>query len=75
MALQLLDDRNKPLVLNALRDQHRLQCARIVGKLIRQNRHGGMRTQVAVRRELLRLADSLCRNHPGCIGADVSRAA
>ena len=75
MALQFLDDLEKPLVADALGNQHRLQRAGIVGKSIRQNGHGRIRTCVAVRREHFQRADSLCRNHPGCIGAGVSRAA
>ena len=75
MALQLFDDLEKPLVADALRNQHRFERAGIVGKSIRLNGHGRIRTCVAVRRERFRRADSLCRNHPGCIGAGVSRAA
>ena len=39
MALQLLDDLKKPLVLHALGDQHRLQRARIVGKRVGRRWH------------------------------------
>jgi hypothetical protein len=54
MTLQFLDDLTKPLVLHALGNQHRLQRAGIVGKSIRQDRHGGLDSCVSVRRELLR---------------------
>jgi len=75
MALQFLDDLAQSLVLHPLGNQHRLQRAGIVGERVRQNRHDGIRSSVAARRELLHRTDSLCRNHPGCIGAGVSRAA
>ena len=75
MALQFFDDLTKPFVLHALGNQHRLERAGIVGKCIGQNGHGGIRSCVALRRERFQPADSLCRNHPGCIGAGVSRAA
>ena len=51
MALQFFDDLTQPFVLHPLRNQHRLQRAGIVGKRIRQNRHGGIRPCVALRRE------------------------
>ena len=75
MTLQFLDDLEKPLIADPLRNQHRLEHAGIVGKRICHNRHGGIRTCVAVRRERFQPDDSLCRNHPGCIGAGISRAA
>ena len=75
MALQFFDDLEKPLVADALCNQHRLQRAGILGKSIRPHGHGRIRTCTAVRRERFWRADSLCRNHPGCIGAGVSRAA
>ena len=75
MALQFFDDLTQPLVLHPLRNQHRLQRAGIVGKRICQNSHGGIRSCVVLRRERFQCADSLCRNHPGCIGAGISRAA
>ena len=75
MTLQFLDDLTEPLVLRPLRNQHRFQRARIVGKRIRQNSHGKIRSCVAANRERFQHADSLCRNHPGCIGAGISRAA
>ena len=75
MALQFLDDLTEPLVLYPLRNQHRFQRARIVGKRIRHNGHDGIRSCSAPRRERFPRADLLCRNHPGCIGAGISRAA
>ena len=75
MTLQFLDDLTEPIILRPLRNQHRLERARIVRKCIRRDRHGGSRSCVALRRELFQPADSLCRNHAGCIGAGVSRAA
>ena len=75
MTLQFLDDLEKPLIAHPLCNQHRLQRAGIVGKSIRLNGHGRIRTCTALRREHFYRADSLCRNHPGCIGAGISRAA
>ena len=75
MALQLLDDLTQPLVLRPLRKQHRFERAGIVGKQIRLNGHDRSRSCVALRRDRFPRADSLCRNHPGCIGAGTSRAA
>ena len=75
MALQFLDDLTQPLVLHPLGNQHRLQRAGIVGKRIRQNGHGGIRSCVTRRSERFSPADSPCRSHAGCIGAAVSRAA
>jgi hypothetical protein len=75
VALQFLDDLFEPLGAGALRQQHRLQRAGIVGKRICRNRHDAITSCVAPRRELLHRGDSLCRNHPGCNGAGVSRAA
>ena len=43
-------------------------------KRICHNRHGAIRPCGAVRREHFCPADLLCRNHPGCIGAGISRA-
>jgi hypothetical protein len=73
MTLQFFDDLTQPIVLRPLRNQHRLERARVVRKCIR--RHGGSRSCVALRHERFQPADSLCRNHAGCIGAGVSRAA
>jgi hypothetical protein len=75
MTLQLFDDLAEPVVLHALGEEHRLQRARIVGKDIRRDCHDGIRSCATMRRERLQRADSLCRNHPGCSGAGVSRAA
>ena len=75
MTLQFLDDLEKPLVADPLGNQHRPERAGIVGKRIRRNGHGGIRPCGAVRRERFQPDDSLCRNHPGCIGAGISRAA
>ena len=75
MALQFLDDLTQPIVLHPLRNQHRFERAGIVGKRIRRNGHGAIRSCVALRRDVFPRADSLCRNHPGCIGAGISRAA
>jgi len=66
MALQLLDDLTQPVVLHPLRN---------VGKRIRRNRHGGIRTRTTLRRECFSHTDSPCRSHPGCAGAGISRAA
>jgi hypothetical protein len=75
MTLQFLDDLTEPIILRPLRNQHRLERASVVGKCIRRDRHGRITACDAVRRERFRRADSLCRNHAGCIGAGVSRAA
>jgi len=75
MTLQLLDDLTEPIVLRPLRNQHRLERARVVRKCIRGDRHRGSKSCVALRRERFQPGDSLCRNHAGCIGAGVSRAA
>ena len=75
MTLQFLDDLTQPFVLHPLRNQHRLERTGIVGKRICHNRHGAIRPCAAPRREHFCPADSLCRNHPGCIGAGISRAA
>ena len=75
MALQLLDDLAQPLVLDPLGKQHRLQRAGIVGKRIRQDRHGASRpcrrtASRALRSALIHFA----ADQPGCSGAGVSRA-
>ena len=75
MALQFLDDLTQPIVLHPLRNQHRFERVGIVGKCIRRNGHGGIKSCVAVRRDVFPRADLLCRNHPGCSGAGISRAA
>jgi hypothetical protein len=75
MTLHLLDDLLEPLGAGALCQQHRLQRRRIVGERICRSRHDPIRSCVTPPREHSRRADSLCRNHPGCIGAGVSRAA
>ncbi len=59
MALQFFDDLEKPLVADALCNQHRLQRAGIVRKSIRLHGHGWIRTCAAVRRERFWRADSL----------------
>jgi hypothetical protein len=51
MTLQFLDDLAQPLVMHALRDQHRLQRTGIVGKRIRRNCHDGIRSCVVTPRE------------------------
>ena len=75
MTLQFLDDLTQPLVLHPLCNQHRLECAGIVGKRICHNGHGAIRTCTAPPREHFSQADLPCRSHPGCIGAGISRAA
>ena len=75
MTLQFLDDLTEPFVLGPLRNQHRFQRARIVGKRIRHSGHNAIRPCITLRRERFPCADLLCRNHPGCIGAGISRAA
>jgi hypothetical protein len=75
MTLQFPNDLFEPLGAGALRQQHRLQRAGIVGERICRNRHDPIRSCVTTPREHLRRADSLCRNHPGCSGAGVSRTA
>jgi hypothetical protein len=69
MTLQLFNDLTQPIVLRPLRNQHRLERAMVVGGCIRRSR-----SCVALRHERFQPADSLCRNHAGCIGAGVSRA-
>jgi hypothetical protein len=75
MTLQLFDDLAEPIILRPLRNQHRLQRAGIVRERIRRDCHEEIRSCVAAHHELRQRADSLCRNHPGCSGAGVSRAA
>jgi hypothetical protein len=75
MTLQLLDDLTEPIVLRPLRNQHRFERAWVVRKCICGDRHHGSRSCVALRRERFQHADSLGRNHAGCIEVGVSRAA
>jgi hypothetical protein len=75
MTLHLLDDLCEPLGAGTLRQQHRFQCAEIIGERICRVRHNPIRSCAVTPREHVHQADSLCRNHPGCIGAGVSRAA
>jgi hypothetical protein len=56
MTLQFFDDLAKPLVLCPLGNQHRLQRAGIVGKSVRRDCHGGIRSCTTARRELLKRA-------------------
>ena len=75
MTLQLFDDLLQPFGACPLRQQHRFERAGIVRKRVRQDRHGAIRSCAAAPCELRERADSLCGNHPGRIGAGVSRAA
>ena len=74
MTLQFLDDLTQPIVLRPLRNQHRLERAGSSGSASVPVM-ARIRSCVALRRERFHRADSLCRNHAGCIGAGVSRAA
>ena len=73
MTLQFLDDLTEPLVLRPLRNQHRFQRARIVGKRIRQNSHGKIRSCVAANSERFQHAD-YCAAIILAASAPVSRA-
>jgi hypothetical protein len=75
MALHLLDDLGEPLGASALGQQHRLQRRGIIRERIGRVRHDPIRSCATPRRDHMHRADSLCRNHPGCIGAGVSRTA
>ena len=72
LTLQFFDDLTQPIVLRPLRNQHRLERARVVRKCIR--RHGGSRSCVALRHERFQPADSLCRNHMQAASAPASPA-
>lgn len=65
MAAQLRDDLLQPLGACTFRQQHRLQRAGIVGKRIRQGRHGAIKTRAPLRREHSDEADSLCHRSTG----------
>jgi hypothetical protein len=73
MTLHLLDDLGEPFGARALRQQHCLQRRGIVRERIGRVRHGPIRSCATPRRDHMHQTDSLCRNHPGCIGAGVSR--
>jgi hypothetical protein len=73
VTLQFLDDLTQPIVLRPLRNQHCLERAEIIGKRIG---HGaGLDHASRCVASVSTAHDSLCRNHAGCIGAGVSRAA
>ena len=75
MALQFLDDLIEPLGARPLRQQHRLERAGIVGKRIRQDRHGASRSCVAdASRAFASVLIHSAADQPGCSGAGVSRA-
>ena len=75
VTLQLPDHLYETLVAQALGQQHRFQRRGIVGQPVIRRRHDGRRPYFPGLFEPFQHPDSLCRRHPGCAGAAISRAA